>query len=131
MIKWSEKFNTGNPIIDAQHKRLFEIAAEAEALFIEDSFCDKYDEIIKCVLELQDYTSYHFSCEERLMELSGYEKISEHKEMHKECIDEIAYILSTDIDTNQKEVLRHTLEFILTWITEHIQNIDQTMVKSL
>ena len=60
MIKWDERYRLGIDIIDEQHKKLFEIAGEAEHIMKMPEHLDKYDEIVDIVNQLRDYVRYHF-----------------------------------------------------------------------
>lgn len=131
MIKWSDNYKTGNEMIDTQHKRLFDIAIAAEDLLADDSLYDKYDEIMDKLYELKNYTEYHFSCEEKLMAISNYPKIKEHQQLHIECIEEIDYMMSQDIDRDQTEALLGVANFVIDWITTHIFETDKNMSKQL
>lgn len=131
MIKWSDDYKTGNLMIDTQHKKLFDIAMMTEALLGDEYMYDKYDQIMNSLRELKNYTEYHFQCEEKLMAISNYPHLAEHKLLHIECIEEINYMLSQDIDADQSEVLLAIANFVIDWITNHIYEIDKNMSKQL
>ena len=131
MIKWKNEYKTNNPIIDAQHKQLFELAMESEILLLDEFVYDKYDDILSKLTELKTYTEYHFKTEENLMELSNYLGIESHKQMHEDFICTIGDLMSRDIDENQTLLLSETLDFLVNWIITHICKIDIVMASSL
>ena len=131
MIEWNDSYKTGHSLIDTQHKRLFEIGAEAEALLKDEFAFDKYDDIMTVMNELKEYTLYHFKCEEGLMEASNYKGINAHKLIHIGFIAKIEDVLNRDIDENQSAVLLQTLDFVIEWIIDHIKETDCYMVTEL
>ena len=68
-----EEYYTGIPQIDAEHKRLFEIAESAYELRRNEFIPDKYDNIRDLLEELREYTKEHFKHEE---EASSIKKCS-------------------------------------------------------
>lgn len=58
---------TGITLIDDEHRCLFEIIKETNDLIHEEFLHDKYDEIVRLITKLRDYTEFHFSDEEALM----------------------------------------------------------------
>ena len=68
MYEMKEEYYTGIPQIDAEHKRLFEIAESAYELRRNEFIPDKYDNIRDLLEELREYTKEHFKHEEEYME---------------------------------------------------------------
>lgn len=124
MFTWSDDFSVQIPIIDEQHKKLFEIGNNIYYLY--NHF--QYDELtthIKDLLgELERYTKYHFRTEEDLMIRFHYPDISEHIKEHRKFID---YLDSIDLYENtydQAEYILGLLQFISSWIFKHINYSD-------
>lgn len=69
-----EKYKTGVELIDTEHRRLFEIIHDTNDLIHAELLHDKYDEIMHLLVELKDYTEFHFRDEENLMERIHYPK---------------------------------------------------------
>ena len=124
IFKWKDRFKTGIEEIDNQHKRLFDIGSELYKVVSLDDGSDHYDEIIKLLNELSDYTKYHFDYEEKLMEKYNYNDIKNHKEEHQRFIDKLNETLAQDIDMNQKQVVLDMIEFIINWVSSHIVGTD-------
>lgn len=124
IFKWKDRFNTGIDQIDKQHMRLFEIGSELYDLASLDNGIDHYDDIIKLVDELKDYTKYHFSFEEGYMEKYDYSGLEEHKKEHSAFIAKLDETASKDIDVDQKGVLLDMIEFIINWVSGHIVGTD-------
>jgi len=98
--------------VDAHHKRLFELynaACEAE-----DSTLDR-DELIGQLLE---YTQFHFSDEEELMETVGYpvEEMESHKLLHREFVLRLNQL--------QSAPMWELLDYFQEWLLRHIVAVD-------
>lgn len=125
MIEWRDEFSVGNNEIDTQHKKLFQIAGKAYTLLKDDLVTDKYDQIISILQELKDYTVYHFSFEEEYMKSIGYKRLLSHKVLHDDFIERINNVNLNAIDENQSKYILETLDFIVSWIGEHILGNDK------
>jgi hemerythrin len=123
-FKWKDGYSTGIDIIDKQHKHLMEIGARIFELAETDDGYDYYDEIMKVVGELRDYTQYHFGFEEKLMEQYGYEHYEHQKFQHFFLMKKINKYDSQDIDEKQRDTVMELAAFISDWITNHILQED-------
>lgn len=128
MIKWKDDYNLGVKQIDEQHEKLFEIADRAFMLLKNDFVMDKYDKIIEILVELKEYTIFHFKSEEDYMLNIGYKNFLSHKVEHENFIEEINNINLDDIDLDQDESVRKILDFIVEWIDKHILSQDKFIV---
>ena len=77
MYEFKEEFLTGIDQIDAEHRRLFEIADELYTLKCEEFMPDKYGHIRHILEELRDYTLTYFEHEEAYMASIGYGRLPE------------------------------------------------------
>ncbi|MDK2918356.1 MAG: hemerythrin [Candidatus Petromonas sp.] len=124
MFKWKEAFSCNVAEIDKQHKKLIELGSDLAIIVSAKDGLDHYDDIMRVLNELKDYTIYHFSYEEELMAKHGYEGLDNHKKQHNAFINKIVEIADKDIDENQKKVTMDILTFIADWIENHILKTD-------
>lgn len=124
MFIWKDDFSVKIPLIDEQHKRLFEIGNSINVLLKEYDGQDSFDEIMSQLDNLSNYTKYHFEQEEKLMSHYGYEDLDEHKKEHRDFIAYLEGLDSNDIDHDQKETLLNLIKFITSWVFKHIMNTD-------
>lgn len=125
MIQWKEDYRTGVDLIDDQHKRLLEIAAEAHALLKDELLTDKYDKIVAIIDELKEYTVYHFRSEEEYMESINYKRLLSQRVEHNEFIEKMNDINLDEIDNGQNLYLLGVLDFVVDWIENHILKKDK------
>jgi hemerythrin len=124
MFEWKSSYSVKVKDIDEQHIKLFEIGTKLfDIASLKDDF-DHYDEIIEILKELMDYTEYHFSFEEELMEKAGYEDFEMHKIEHDFFIKKVKRLGKLDIDNDQKEAMLKIVAFVADWITSHILKTD-------
>lgn len=124
MFVWKDDYNTGIDEIDTQHRQLFKLGSQIFDLVSLDDGFDHYDEIINILNDLREYTIYHFDFEEKYMLSIGYEDFDSHKDLHDKLIDRISNIETKDIDSDQKSISLNLLDFIATWIGNHILKED-------
>lgn len=124
MLKWKDDFSVKVSVLDDQHKELFNLGNKIyNALKTEKE--DKYDEIVRLLDELEEYTRYHFKTEEKLLEKYGVVVSDEHKKEHEDFVIKLMEAKTRDLDSNQEKVLYGMLNFVADWITNHILNTDK------
>lgn len=129
MYEMKPDYFTGIDFIDEEHRKLFEIANTAYELLMNEFIPDKYDYIMEVVDELRDYTKYHFDHEEAYMTSIKYKRFLSQKVYHDEFIEKINEYDSEIVDENQKDSLLELLEFLTTWLVEHIYKQDKLIAE--
>ena len=122
---FSDEYKTGIELIDNEHKKLFEIMGRVDALIHNEDLYDRFDEILNLIDELKDYTVFHFSDEEKLMEEKGYPALEAQKKAHRGFVDKLEEINLDEVDENQEAYLSDLLEYLLHWLTGHILGMDK------
>lgn len=125
MIKWDESYRLGIDAIDEQHKKLFDIAEQAEEIMELPDHIDKYDEIVKVLNELRDYVKYHFEQEEKLLLEIKYKQFFAHKVAHNDFIEYIYSQDLGDIDEHQTERGLHLVTMLIEWLVDHVLKRDK------
>lgn len=124
---FTTKYYTGIERIDEEHRHLFDIIRETNALIHNDLLHDKYDEIVHLLDELREYTKYHFSDEEDYMEKIDYPELDAQMRAHTAFVDKLMNIsLETmdEIDDHQQEYLLELIQFLAGWLVNHILKMD-------
>ena len=115
-------------MVDEEHKKLFEIIRETNDVINTEFVHDKYDEIMRLLAELKNYTEIHFSDEENLMEEIGYPGLEAQRMAHESFVEKLVTIdldELDEIDDNQQEYLLHLIDFLLGWLVNHIIGMDK------
>lgn len=124
MFEWNDNFSVKIPMIDEQHKKLFEIGENINILLRDHVESDNFDEILEQIDELANYTKHHFEDEEKMLKDNAYEDFDAHILEHKKFLDYLDGLDFDAIDDNQEETLKELIKFIAGWIFKHINNVD-------
>lgn len=122
---FTEEYMTGIPLIDGEHETLFEIIGEANDLVKAELLHDKYDEILKILGKLKDYTNEHFQDEEEYMESIQYPGLEAQKMAHQAFVSKLEEIDLDQVDQNQQKYLEELMEFLFGWLSNHILKSDK------
>lgn len=125
MYIFKDEYRTGIDRIDAEHRKLFEIADRVYEILMDEFIPDKYDYIVEIINELKDYAVYHFANEEKYMADIGYKKLFSHKVEHHDFIEKLNEYDLSIIDENQKETILGLLDFLNNWLVDHILKNDK------
>lgn len=124
---FTSKYATNIAFMDEEHKTLFDIIRQANDLIHADYLHDKYDEIMKILSKLKNYTERHFKHEEEYMESIQYPKLEAQKRAHTAFIEKLVNINFhelNDIDDNQQQYLEELIDYLLSWLSDHILKSD-------
>lgn len=125
---FTDKYRTGIELVDDEHKRLFEIIKDTNDVIHTELLHDKYDEIMRLLAELREYTEVHFSDEEAMMERIHYPDIDAQKRAHSAFVGRLVEIDLSELDAmddNQEEYLQDLIQFLLSWLSNHILGMDK------
>ncbi|NLL71248.1 MAG: hemerythrin family protein [Epulopiscium sp.] len=124
MFKWKENLSCNIEEIDGQHQNLLKLGQELYDLLKLGNDVDKYDDIMKVLSKLADYTVYHFGYEEELLAKHRYPLLESHKKQHQSFVTKIDETLKQDIDSKQSSITMEMIMFIADWIEKHILGSD-------
>lgn len=121
-LRWTKLlYGTGVELIDAQHRRLFDLMNKliealdrADLSGIRDSFG-----------ELESYARIHFRCEERTMAKGHCAALCLNQAEHREFSNKFA-LLKKEFEINgpTPDLARELKFFILGWVRTHVQAVD-------
>lgn len=121
--EFSDVFSVGIDQVDAEHRKLFEIAGR-----VYDHLTDSGDAPMEAaraaVGELIDYTATHFASEEALMEAAGYPALAAHKELHKRLLSQVRD-MDMRVELGERYVPVELARFLYNWLVQHIQTEDR------
>lgn len=123
IITWSDALSVGFAAIDDDHKRLVHLFNDAHEAVKQTGSREHIERIL---IELIDYTGWHFDHEEKIMKENNYDKINEHKLEHRELADNAKELYKQYLagDDTVPEVL---LPFLRNWLTNHIMGSDKRL----
>ncbi len=114
MITWDKAFCVGHEKIDAQHKKLFDIAQELH------EYRNDKKKILVILKELLSYTKYHFTDEEKYMESINYKDLENHKKRHVAIINSLVHTVANINSFTMDELFQKLAVIINEYIVKHI-----------
>lgn len=119
----SSRFSLGIPVIDEQHKVLFD---HLDNLMLSLNTSAGHALSQRILGELDEYTRSHFFFEEGLMREMGFPDVEAHLDEHRSFVARIAHLREM---TDQDEVSRGLTGFLIKWLREHINHSDRRYVE--
>ena len=124
---WSEKYETGFPIIDQQHQQMFTLVNQLQEAMVEQADPETLKQLLK---ELLKDTIAHFTLEEDLMQEHGYPSYAQHKQIHDRLTQKIRKVLHRIESKNDTGSVNSELShFLHQWLVHHIQGQDRKMIQ--
>ncbi|MCK5881797.1 MAG: hemerythrin family protein [Sinobacterium sp.] len=119
-ILWDDSFSVNNQMVDDQHQVIFSYVNEFDAAAQAGKATPELLEILDKAIE---YTGFHFSEEEALMEKHNYPDISKHKLLHKELVRR-ALEARDNVAAGQANAAQDAQSFLSFWLKSHIKGVD-------
>ena len=120
-VKWTKEYEIGLPQIDGEHEHLVGLLNK---LYDHSRQGEGESALRDVLVELRDYTHYHFSLEQEKMSSAGYPGLTEHVRAHEEFIshlDEVdKHIIENPLDLPVKLAV-----FLFGWLVCHINDTDR------
>lgn len=116
---WSEVYETGDALVDKQHKDIHELVDYVEA--VEDG----PEEVLQVLDRLMQHVDTHFATEEALMRRAGYvgeraeEHLAEHRDLTQSAREQVLLFRSGELTSTQPLV-----EFLRGWLETHVYDHD-------
>lgn len=119
---WNKNLETGNAIIDGQHKELIQAINELLDACSVGKGRTKIEETSKFLL---DYTKRHFADEEKLQIQSRYPDYANHKKYHEGFVQEVNQIIAQLSTEGPTLVMVGKINnAIAGWLIRHISTED-------
>lgn len=129
IVPWGASFEIGDPIIDAQHKELFERTNDLIDAMGKSTDPKQLDRIISF---LSDYVVEHFATEERRMEEAGYPFIKVQKEQHRRFTRYFKAFkneIKKDLNEHRVFLLFRAQVLVVDWLINHTSKLDRHLGK--
>lgn len=123
LFRWNFDLETGVELIDRQHWEIFE---RINAFYIQYRSGESKKAATQCLRFLRNYILYHFQAEEAFQVESHYPDYRIHQAAHKWLGGQVKfYSVRLEADQYGKELMDEFYEFLLEWVTQHIQEEDK------
>lgn len=123
-FEWDESLVTHITEIDEHHQQLVALLNKLYEQVFECSDIDEERALTRSVLkELADYTAYHFTAEEALLEQHQYPELTEHKQAHALFMQKVDELMR-EYEQGGLALSFPTFTFLKDWISTHIRVTD-------
>ena len=127
ILVWSDEYSINVAEIDAQHRKLLDHVNELHA-GVENQI-DKED-LRQLVVDLYEYTAFHFASEEKLMKQHGMEHTKKHHKEHKQLLKHLNQICNA-ISEGKRPAFYSEYDVSNDWFLAHILGFDRQLGKFL
>ncbi|MCK5521329.1 MAG: hemerythrin family protein [Candidatus Marinimicrobia bacterium] len=124
-VVWKDEYSVKNEIIDAQHKSLCHLINELIDCSKDETKCKLFESIIDKLIK---YVEVHFATEEKYFKETDFILADQHIEEHQNFIQKVNDVAG-DFYSMQLAETEQILEFLTTWLQDHILNTDQKYVE--
>lgn len=120
-IEWSESLSVGVEFIDHEHKTIIALMNRLYDHYVQEEHLSILKSAIKTLVE---YTQYHFSHEEMIMDACHYPEIPSHHHQHTLLLQKVTDI-AEQFHTNPSSIDKDKLLiFLKEWLINHILKED-------
>jgi hemerythrin len=86
VIRWGEDLSVGHPVLDEQHRAIFDLLGEAQDLWRRGEGVSRLGPLLSRLGKLLEK---HFPQEEAVLAASGYPKLQEHAAEHRIALSDL------------------------------------------
>lgn len=124
-----DRMATGNDTIDCQHRKLIEMINQLDQAYAEGHGRDQIDRALDF---LASYVVEHFEYEEKTFDNHHCPRTAENKAAHRQLIEKYtAWRKQYDESGASIEMVGQLVEFLRTWLVEHMCGIDRSLKGTL
>jgi hemerythrin len=130
-LEWDSRFSVRIAEIDQQHKKLIGLINRLHESMQQASGRDALETAVQelsaqatVINEMVEYSSYHFSTEEKYMRQHVYPDYEKHKKEHEYFTNKVR-TLKSDFDGGQAILSGQIMEFLKEWLSGHILGVDK------
>jgi hemerythrin len=126
MLKWTEQFETGSALIDAQHRMLITYINRLEPFTrVTNPTREELDMFMRVVAFLENYALTHFRDEEACMQRFKCPAYRDNRQAHSEFLDFYrGFIRRLQSDGCRPALVQELYDACVIWIQRHILRLD-------
>lgn len=119
--EWDPDLEVGNPLIDDQHRALFDMIVTLDRQMNQEEFGEA---TLSALQGMKNYAAKHFAYEESLMEKAAWPSLNAHRAMHAEFMHQTGMFGGEALADSEWTSL-DMLRFLLKWLVTHIRVEDR------
>jgi len=122
-MKWHESYETGNAMVDKDHKELFGLVND----LINTSFSNQSAKAVDAIDFLSGYVLRHFANEERLMDESDYPDSAVHKKQHSDFVAVVTDYRTRLESGKSDDIMLEVNKAVVEWLSGHVLGSDKAL----
>ncbi len=125
-IRWKKIYETGHPLIDAEHRLLVMFFRKLDVAI---KTRESRESLLRIVQEVMSFVKFHFTSEENLMHETNYPGAKQHIAVHTHLLVELNNMVKKL--TTCREFPEDVLDFLSDWLTNHIAHHDKLLARHI
>lgn len=122
-VAWNDSFKLGSDLVDAQHRKLFELLSDLIESCETGAENTKLEESLNFLV---NYTVQHFKAEENLQIHYDYPDYERHRKLHEDFKETVGELVQRFADSGStKELSDDMNKIVARWLVNHIQVEDK------
>ena len=121
LVNWDPSYSVKVTRCDEDHKQLFALINTLHEAMVAGKGTEVARQVVK---ELLDYTRYHFTAEEALLEKTKYPALPFHRVQHQAFIKKVQQF-QEDVAAGSVGQSIQVVNFLKNWLVSHIKEVDQ------
>ncbi len=121
LFEWNDTFSVNSVVFDNHHQKLIKIINKLNTAMLQGQ---ARQEISAVLVELSNYTRFHFSAEEKEMQACAYPGLSNQKAQHRMFEAKLTQY-QAELKSGQLMVSTQVVNFLKDWLVTHIQTEDK------
>jgi len=127
LVTWDKSYETGHPVVDGQHKKLFSMINQLHQGIEENHTKLVMADIME---KLSDYVATHFKTEEEIMLSNHFPNFDQHKKQHEELKEQAIKLIKL-FNLGKVDLSATIAKFLSDWLKDHILENDLKMISWL
>ena len=123
-LEWGASWETGNPSIDSDHRKLVELVNGLNKAMAEGAGRSSAGAVLS---ELVSYTKEHFVREEGIWRDGGLSSLVRHQEFHGDLLRKVE-AFAVDFSAGRAELTTELMAFLRDWLMDHVFRSDKAAV---
>ena len=120
-IVWKNEYSVGIQSLDDDHKRLIFLLNQFKTAYDYDTSAEFERQALE---QLVEYTRFHFSREEEMMQAAGYADFENHQQQHKNMIAQVEEFVGL-YNREGHDSLNEVSTYLTNWLINHINGTDK------
>jgi hemerythrin len=121
LVTWDMSYSVRVAKCDEDHKKLFALINSLHEAMMTGKGAQVIQKVVK---ELVDYTQFHFSAEEELLEQAHYPAFGPHRAQHRVFVKKVEQF-QQDLKATTTGQAIAVVTFLKDWLTTHIMQTDR------